>query len=70
MQLQDVLVLVMLRFPNLHSTTINIYKLTHLRIEALGHDVVVVRRLLGHGGGRAFLGLVNEEPICGNDDDH
>ena len=46
-------------------------KQTHLRIEALGHDVVVVRRLLGHGGQwgtrGAFLGLVNEEPICGND---
>ena len=49
-------------------TTTTHPKLTHLRVEALGHNVVVVRRLLGHGGQwgtrGAFLGLVNEEPIC------
>ena len=57
-------------FRSRPKPTTNIYKhkITHLRIEALGHDVVVVRRLLGHGGQwgtrGAFLGLVNEEPIC------
>ena len=69
MQLQDVLVL-LCSLPNQQQIYICL-KQTHLRIEALGHDVVVVRRLLGHGGQwgtrGAFLGLVNEEPICGND---
>lgn len=66
MQLQDVLVL-LCSLPNQQQIYICL-KQTHLRIEALGHDVVVVRRLLGHGGQwgtrGAFLGLVNEEPIC------
>lgn len=67
MQLQDVLVLLYASKP---TTNMYKHKITHLRIEALGHDVVVVRRLLGHGGQwgtrGAFLGLVNEEPICRN----
>ena len=41
---------------------------THLRVEALGNDVVVVGRLFRHGGDCLGIpGFVNNEPVCGNE---
>ena len=41
---------------------------THLRVEALGNDVMVVRCLFRHGcDGLGIPGFVNNEPICGNE---